>query len=105
MNEDYIKFLVQSLAQQNNQSQQAINSLYGGGLNNLMGSSSLPSSQLGLLGHYQQVKEFRKEFKELSKEDFRNMSSDPKVKEIMNGKIQLTFEEKKERIKEHLKNI
>lgn len=58
-----------------------------------------------LSSHQQQVSFFRKEFKELSKEDFRKLSNDPNVKEILVSSKYLTAQEKAERIREHLKAI
>jgi hypothetical protein len=52
-----------------------------------------------------QLRRIRKRFKEYSKEEFRNMSKEPVIKDILSGSHKLTEEEKQERIKEHLDNI
>lgn len=55
--------------------------------------------------HFGQVKSFREEFKEYSKEDFRSISKDPVVKDIMSGLSKIGIEEAKERIKAYLKTV
>lgn len=57
---------------------------------------------IGGLGHQGQVQNIRKKFKELSKEEFRNLSNKPIVKEIMPAALKLSKEEILERIKEHI---
>lgn len=80
----------------------------GGGGGGMGGSGGAGWSQImgvepiGGLNHHGQVKSFRKDFKEHSKEDFRKISNEPIVKDIMSGMVKLGIEETKERIKEHL---
>jgi hypothetical protein len=57
------------------------------------------------LDHYGHVKKFRKEFKQYTKAEFREMSNKPVVKEILSGLTKLNGDEIAERIKEHLKEI
>jgi hypothetical protein len=54
--------------------------------------------------HLGAVRDFRKSFKEYSKEEFREMGSKPVVKEILTGLTKLNKEEIVERIREYLKD-
>lgn len=52
--------------------------------------------------HFGQVRQMRKKFKEISKEEFRHLSKEPVVKHILMGAIKLDKEQITERIKEHI---
>jgi hypothetical protein len=85
-------------------------------LGNAMGSpvnQQAPTYYIGLDGaagqpvqsinHFGQVKQMRKEFKKFSKEEFRDLSKEPVIKDILSGMSKIGLDEAKERIKEHLK--
>ena len=57
------------------------------------------------LSHFGQVKNSRKMFKQYSKEEFRNMSTAPVIKDIMTGSTKLTPEEINIRINEHVDEL
>ncbi len=74
---------------------------FSGGLNQ-MGSTPRP----GLPDtHFGQVKHFRKEFKKYSKEEFRDMSKEPVIKDILTGTHKMNAEEMKDRIQEHVDEL
>lgn len=52
--------------------------------------------------HFGQVRYMRKQFKEYSKEDFRNLSKTPIIKDILTGSCSVPKEEIAARIKQHL---
>jgi hypothetical protein len=58
----------------------------------------------GGLRHFGQVKKARERFKEYSKEDFRDISNEPVIKDILTGSCKISFDEKLERINEYLKD-
>lgn len=68
--------------------------------------------QLGLQGmcstpgmsHFGTVKQFRKEFSKFSKEEFRDVSKEPMIKDILSGMTKLNKEQIIRRIKEHLED-
>ena len=55
--------------------------------------------------HFRMVRTLRKKFKDYSKEEFRNMSRTPVIKDILSGSHKLTTEEIGNRIKEHLDTL
>lgn len=55
--------------------------------------------------HLGMVKELRKKFKQYSKEEFRNMSKAPIIKDILAGSHKLSKTEIGDRIEEHLKDL
>lgn len=57
------------------------------------------------ISHFGQLRRIRKQFKEYSKEDFRNMSKEPMIKDILTGSHKVSEEEKQDRIKEHVDRI
>jgi len=74
-------------------------------IENIMGTSLALHPDFLNISHNGQVKYFRKNFKEYSKEEFRDMSNDPMVKEILQGSVKLSKEQIVDRIKEHLDNM
>lgn len=56
------------------------------------------------LTHLSQVKDFRKKFKEYSKAEFREISNQLVIKDILSGMTRLNAEEIKSRIQEHVAN-
>lgn len=57
------------------------------------------------MSHLGTVKEFRRKFKEYTKEEFRSMGKSPVVKEILSGMTKLNKEQIKDRIAEHLATV
>ncbi len=71
-----------------------------------LGTQAKMVSPLGMpVGHFGQVKYFRKKFKEYSKEEFRELSDEPLVKEMLAGMAKVPMEDVAERIKTHLDNM
>lgn len=66
-----------------------------------MGSSNFVTS----VSHMTAVREMREEFLDYTKEEFRELSHEPVIKDIMIGSHKLTKEQAAERIKAHLKTI
>lgn len=62
-------------------------------------------AQLGQSGHYSAVKKFRREFKQYTKTEFRELSNKPMIKDILSGMTKLNQDQIKDRIKEHLDQI
>lgn len=56
------------------------------------------------MSHFGTVKQFRKEFSKFSKEEFRNVSKEPMIKDILSGMTKLNKEQIIKRIKEHLED-
>ena len=54
--------------------------------------------------HLGMVREARKKFKEYTKAEFRNISHEPMVKEILSGLTRLNRDQILDRIKEHIKS-
>lgn len=90
----------QTLAQQQASS---FNQLFGNQLGQLMGTAGSGLQAIAPT-HFGQVRQMRKQFKQLSKEDFRKLSKEQYVKDILSGSHKLTAEEISSRIKENLEN-
>lgn len=78
----------------------------------IYGRSVFGGGQLGVPGlqgvapsHFGQVRQMRKKFKEVSKEEFRHLSKEPVVKHILMGATKLDKEQIAERIKEHIEAV
>ena len=54
------------------------------------------------MSHFGTVRDFRKKFNQFSKEEFRNISNEPMIKDILSGMTKLNKEQIMLRIKEHL---
>ena len=74
-------------------------------MNQLLEQGYMGHQQIGGLNHLGQVKTFRNEFSDLSKEEFRNLSKEPMIKDIMISAHKIGKEEAVKRIKEHLDNL
>jgi hypothetical protein len=106
MNEDYFRKIAMQRASQL-QAQMRSNIYYQSGLLNLLGQGGQGQnlSQPGMPSHLGAVKEFRKNFKQYTKEEFRHISNTPIVKNILMGMTELNKDQIKDRIKEHLDNL
>lgn len=69
-------------------------------INQLMGISSPLNGS-----HFSQVRYMREKFKEYSEEEFRKLSSDPMVKELLSGMAEVPKEEIAIRIKTYMEQM
>ncbi len=54
--------------------------------------------------HFGAVRNFRKEFNKFSKEEFRNISNEPMIKDILSGMTKLNEQQIIARIREHIED-